>query len=73
MSKEDTVVVRDFEIIEKEFDTLLDKLHRCEVENKKLRATVDYLRNENSVLRENKKYTVKLLVELLRKFEKFNL
>lgn len=72
MSKEnDKDVFKVIENLEKEVDFLLDKLHKYEIENKKMKSIIDYLHNKNSILHENKRYSVKSLKELLKKFDEF--
>ena len=74
MSKEnDKDVFKMIENLEKKVDFLLDKLHKYEVENKKMKSIINYLHNKNSILRENKRYSLKLLKELLKKFDEFEL
>ena len=74
MSEENVKKVsKTFNLLEKKIDFLLDKLKKCEIENEKMKLEIDNLRKENSILRENKIYSLKLVKELLNKFNKFGI
>ncbi len=66
-------VLKTFQLLEKKVDLLLNKFKKCEIENKKMKLEIDNLRKENSILRENKIYSLKLIKELLNKFKEFGI
>ena len=66
-------VLKTFQLLEKKVDLLLNKLKKYEIENKKMKLEIDNLRKENSILRENKIYSLKLIKELLNKFKEFGI
>ena len=66
-------VLKKFDSLEKKIDFLLNKLERCEIESEGMKLKIDNLRKENSTLRENKVYSLKLIRELLNKFDEFGI
>jgi len=66
-------VLKKFDSLEKKIDFLLNKLERCEIESEGMKLKIDNLRKENSILRENKVYNLKLIKELLNKFDEFGI
>ena len=65
--------LKKFDSLEKKIDFLLNKLRRCEIENEEMKLKIDNLRKENSILRENSGYSLKLIKELLNKFDEFGI
>ena len=66
-------VLKKFDSLEKKIDFLLNKLRRREIENEEMKLKIDNLRKENSILRENSGYSLKLIKELLNKFDEFGI
>ena len=66
-------VLRTLDLLEKKVGFLLNKLKKCEIENREMKLEIDNLREENSILRENIRYSLKLIKELLNKFDEFGI
>ena len=66
-------VLKTHDLLEKKIGFLLNKLKKCEIENREMRLEIDNLRKENSVLRENIRYSLKLIREFLNKFDEFGI
>ena len=66
-------VLKTHDLLEKKIGFLLNKLKKCEIENREMRLEIDNLRKENSVLRENIRYSFKLIREFLNRFDEFGI
>jgi len=62
-------VLKRLNLLEKKVGFLLNKLKKCEIENKEMKLEIDNLRKENSIFRENIRYSLKLIEGLLNKFD----
>ena len=65
--------LKTLDLLGKKIGSLLNKLKKCEIENREMRLEIDNLRKENSILRENIGYSLKLIEEFLNKFDEFGI
>jgi len=66
-------VLKRLNLLEKKVGFLLNKLKKCEIENKEMKLEIDNLRKENSIFRENIRYSLKLIEGLLNKFDELGI
>ena len=66
-------VLKTHDSLVKKIDFLLNKLRKCEIENEEMKLEIDNLRKENSILRENIRYSLKLIKEFLNRFDEFGI
>ena len=66
-------VLKRLNLLEKKVGFLLNKLKKCEIENKEMKLEIDNLRKENSIFRENIRYSLKLMEGLLNKFDELGI
>jgi len=65
--------LKTLDLLEKKIGSLLNKLKKCEIENREMKSEIDNLRKENSILRDNTRYSSKLIEELLNKFDELGI
>jgi len=65
--------LKKFDSLEKKIDFLLNKLRKYEIENREIKLKINNLRKKNSILRENIRYSSKLIKEFLNKFNEFGI
>ena len=62
-----------FDLLEKKIDFLLNKFEKYRNENEEMQLEISNLRKENSILQENRIYSLKLIKELLNKFDELEI
>lgn len=65
--------LKTLDLLGKKIGSLLNKLKKCEIENSEMKSEIDNLRKENSILRDNTRYSSKLIEELLNKFDELGI
>ena len=66
-------ILKKFDLLEKKIDFLLNELEKNKIKNDKMTIEGENLRKENSNLRESKLFGLKLVKELLNKFDEFGI